>query len=94
MLHLQVLANRKVYRIKDNINVISLCPVSCLQTEEYEYETTPTERPPLDGEVIAKFAVRGCHVASVTDPYGRIFGFLDRSRYYFFQVAPQLYSRG
>jgi hypothetical protein len=24
---------------------------------------------------------------------GRILGFLDRSRYYFFQVAPQLYSR-
>jgi hypothetical protein len=32
-------------------------------------------------------------VFSVTDPYGRIFDFLDRSRY-FFQVAPQLYSRG
>jgi hypothetical protein len=31
---------------------------------------------------------------SVTDPYGRILGFLDLSRYYFFQVAPQLYSRG
>jgi hypothetical protein len=33
-------------------------------------------------------------VVSVTNPYGRILGFLDRSRYYFFQVAPQLYSRG
>jgi hypothetical protein len=32
-------------------------------------------------------------VVSVTDPYGRILGFLDRSRYFFFQVAPQLYSR-
>jgi hypothetical protein len=40
------------------------------------------------------FADRGCHVVSVTNPYGRILGFLDRSRYYFFQVAPQLYSRG
>jgi hypothetical protein len=27
------------------------------------------------------------------DPHGRILGFLNRSRYYFFQVAPQLYSR-
>jgi hypothetical protein len=27
-------------------------------------------------------------------PYGYIIWFLDRSRYYFFQVAPQLYSRG
>jgi hypothetical protein len=29
----------------------------------------------------------------VTDPYGRILGVLDRSRYFFFQVAPQLYSK-
>jgi hypothetical protein len=40
------------------------------------------------------FADRGCRVVSATDPHGRILGFLDRSRYYFFQVAPQLYSRG
>jgi hypothetical protein len=33
-------------------------------------------------------------VVSATDPYGRIHGFLDRSRYFFFQVVPQLYSRG
>jgi hypothetical protein len=40
------------------------------------------------------FADRGCHVVSVTNPYGRILDFLDWSRYYCFQVAPQLYSRG
>jgi hypothetical protein len=28
------------------------------------------------------------------DPYGRNLGFLDRSRYFFFQVVPQLKSRG
>jgi hypothetical protein len=28
------------------------------------------------------FADRGCHVVSVADPYGRILGFLDRSRYF------------
>jgi hypothetical protein len=28
------------------------------------------------------FADRGCHVVSVTDPYGRILPFLDRSRYF------------
>jgi hypothetical protein len=39
------------------------------------------------------FAGRGCHMVSVTDLYGRILGFLDRSRYFFFQVAPQLYLR-
>jgi hypothetical protein len=38
--------------------------------------------------------IEGCHVVSVTHPYGRILGFLDRSRYFFFQVALQLYSRG
>jgi hypothetical protein len=30
-------------------------------------------------------------VVSTTDPYDRILGFLDRIRYFFFQVAPQLY---
>jgi hypothetical protein len=45
--------------------------------------TIPAERPPLVGEVIANFfGDRGCHVVSVTDPYGRILGFLDRSRYF------------
>jgi hypothetical protein len=50
--------------------------------------TILTERPP------PTFANRGCHVVSVTVPHGRIFGFLDRSRYFFFQVAPELYSWG
>jgi hypothetical protein len=40
--------------------------------------TVPTERPPLVGEVTASFADIGCHVVSVTDPYGRILDFLDR----------------
>jgi hypothetical protein len=45
--------------------------------------TIPTERPPLVGEVIANFFVdKGCHVVSVTDPYGRILDFLDRSHYF------------
>jgi hypothetical protein len=44
--------------------------------------TIPTERPSLVGEVMPSFADRGCHVVSVTDPYGRILGFLDRSRYF------------
>jgi hypothetical protein len=48
----------------------------------------------LLAKIVSTFADRGCHVVSVTDPYGRILGFLDRSRYFFFQVAPQLYSRG
>jgi hypothetical protein len=48
----------------------------------------------LLAKLVPTFADSGCHVVSVTDPYGRILGFLDRSGCYFFQVAPQLYSRG
>jgi hypothetical protein len=33
-------------------------------------------------------------MVSTADPYGRNLGFWDRSRYFFFQVASQLYSRG
>jgi hypothetical protein len=37
---------------------------------------------------------RWCHVVSVMYPYSRILRFLYRSRYFSFQIAPQLYSRG
>jgi hypothetical protein len=57
--------------------------------------TISTGRPPLFGEVSANFCgLRECRVVCVTDPYGRILGFLYRSRYVLFQVAPQLYSHG
>jgi hypothetical protein len=53
--------------------------------------TIPTERPPLLGELNANFV----RIEGVTwTAHGRILAFLDRSRYCFFQVAPQLYSRG
>jgi hypothetical protein len=55
--------------------------------------TIPTQRPPLVGEVSTNFC-GGCHMVSVTDPYGRNLDFLDRSLYFFFQVALQPYSRG
>jgi hypothetical protein len=45
----------------------------------------------LSTNLVPTFADRGCNVVSVTTPYGRIVGFLDRRRYFFFQVAPQLY---
>jgi hypothetical protein len=32
-------------------------------------------------------------MVSVTDPYGHILRFLDQSRYFFFEVAPQLYLK-
>jgi hypothetical protein len=53
----------------------------------------PSDRR-LSAKLVLTFADRGFHVVKVTDLYGRILGFLDLSRYFFFQVAPQLYSRG
>jgi hypothetical protein len=53
----------------------------------------PSDRR-LSPKLSPTFAHRGCRVVSATDPHDRIFDFLDRSRYFFLQVAPQLYSRG
>jgi hypothetical protein len=53
----------------------------------------PSDRR-LSSKLVPTSADIGCHEVSVTDPYDRILGFLDRSRYLFFQVGPQLYSRG
>jgi hypothetical protein len=41
----------------------------------------PSDRR-LSAKWLLTFADRGCHVVSVTDSYGRILGFLDRSRYF------------
>jgi hypothetical protein len=53
----------------------------------------PSDRR-LSVKIVPTFADKGCLMVSVADPYGQILGFLDRNRYFFFQVAPQLYSRG
>jgi hypothetical protein len=48
----------------------------------------PSDRR-LSVKWLPTFADRGCHMDSVTDPYDRILGFLDRSRHYFsFLVVP------
>jgi hypothetical protein len=41
----------------------------------------PSDRR-LSAKLLPTCADRGCHVVSVTDPSGRILGFLDRSRYF------------
>jgi hypothetical protein len=58
----------------------------------------PTERQPLVGEASANFSVREVSPSQRDGsllPYSRISRpeFLDRSRYFFFQVAPQLYPQ-
>jgi hypothetical protein len=61
-------------------------------TPSYNKQQTPWSEsaselyPPSDRSLSAKwlptFSDKGCHVVSVTDPYGRILGFPDRSRYF------------
>jgi hypothetical protein len=54
--------------------------------------TISTELPQLVGEVSANvLKLEGCHVVSVTDPYGGISRFLDLSRQLFYQVPLQFY---
>jgi hypothetical protein len=48
--------------------------------------TIPTYRR-LAAKLVPTFVDKGCRVVSATDPHCRILDFLDRSRYYFFQVA-------
>jgi hypothetical protein len=72
---------------KCDFNLI-VCPLPIAQTYH-----RPSDRR-FSAKLVPTFVNRGCRVVSVTVPYIRILGFLDRSRYVFFQVAPQLYSRG
>jgi hypothetical protein len=44
----------------------------------------------MSAKLMSAFADRGSHVVSVTDPYGRILGFLDWSRDFNFQVASSI----
>jgi hypothetical protein len=51
--------------------------------------TIPIERDRrLSAKLVPTFVGRRCRVVSATDPHIRILGFLDLSRYFFFQVAP------
>jgi hypothetical protein len=57
--------------------------------------TIPTERPSLVGEVSANFLpIEGVAWSVQRIPTAVNLGFLDRSRYFSIQVAPQLSSRG
>jgi hypothetical protein len=71
---------------------VLLCTVFCSLSPRVNYTDRATAL--LSVKSVSIFADKGCCVMSVMDPYGRILGFLNRSRYFFFQVAPQLYSRG
>jgi hypothetical protein len=85
---------------RDELNYFSVMDVKYIlltyltQWPEFASELHWPSNRRLSAKLVPTFADRGCQEVSVTDPCGRIFGFLDRSRYFFFQVAPQLYSRG
>jgi hypothetical protein len=68
--------------------IIKICALS--PRANYTYRATAACRRGW----CQRLRMEGRSVVSVTDPYGRNLGFLDRNRYLFFQVAPQLYSRG
>jgi hypothetical protein len=53
----------------------------------------PSDRS-FSAKCLPTFADKGCHVVSVTDPSGRISQFSRQEPLLFYQVAPQLYSRG
>jgi hypothetical protein len=48
----------------------------------------------LSAKLVSISADRGMSRGQRDGPYCCILAFLDRSSYFFFQVAPQLYSRG
>jgi hypothetical protein len=48
-----------------------------LKTNKTPWPESATDRR-LSAKLVPTFANRGCHVVSVTDPYGRILGFLNR----------------
>jgi hypothetical protein len=70
---------------------VMMSPTACpLPADEFESSGSIKKRNSASEPT---FADRGCHVVIVSDQYGHTLGFLDRSPYFFFQAAPQLYSR-
>jgi hypothetical protein len=57
-------------------------------------QTMPTERPPLVGEVVPNLRIEGVGWSAQRIPTVVNLDFLDWSPYFFFQVGPQLSSRG
>jgi hypothetical protein len=75
------------------MNLLLLCLNKTPWPEAASELYRPSNRRLL-GKLVPTLADGGCHVIGMMDPYGCILGFLDRSSYFFFQVAPQLYLQG
>jgi hypothetical protein len=84
------------HQLRININLVTVRS-KCRTTTPWPKSTSELYRTSdcrLWAKLVPTSVDRGCRVVSWTDPYGRNLDFLDRSCYYFFQVVPQLYSRG
>jgi hypothetical protein len=86
-----VVAFEIIHSVVGNVEILVVIIISWLWAASELCR--PSDRR-LSAKLVPTFAGRRYYVVSPTYPYGRILGFLDRSRYYFFQVAPQLYPRG
>jgi hypothetical protein len=57
--------------------------LQCLKKSPLPESASELYRPSgrrLSAKLVSKFADKECYMVSVTDPYGRILGFIDRSR--------------
>jgi hypothetical protein len=75
------------------MGIISSSSTSSNSVALVHEQTIPTERLPHSVKLVPNFADRGVSQSVQQIPYSHNLGFLDCNRY-FFQVAPQLYSRG
>jgi hypothetical protein len=75
-----------LYGTSQKILSVALLDLKKLKKKTPWFESASELCRPSDRRLSVKWlptsADRGYHVVSVTDPYGRILGFLDRSRYF------------
>jgi hypothetical protein len=76
-----LLAGKWVTRIWEQRINVKFCVKETPWSESGSELYRPSDRR-LSAKWLPTFADRGCNVASVTDPSGRILGFLDRSHYF------------
>jgi hypothetical protein len=94
-LQLQYLAQRFHWSVLFNSGIAIIKQSTTKQTpwpQSVSLLYRPTDRR-SSTKLVPTSEDKGCRVVSATDSHGRMLGFLDRSRYLFFKVAPQLYSR-
>jgi hypothetical protein len=86
-----------VHSSKLSVNIFSnLHGITSQKTECFIVTAMKTSKPSLEHNNNNNIgnSVASVRVVSATGPHDRILDFLDHSHYYFFQAAPQLYSRG